>query len=155
MENFLQLILALQDVVAKMQEQSADFPAQLVAIRAEGVEEGKRSRDQEISDLIMQKDQEKMDFGASEYLRGFQDGAASIPPQGDKIYSQAEVDQMLEPLNQMVLALRGENEQLSNRVAELEVLVSGFDARIAQAIQDALMSAKARLDEAEAAIFLV
>lgn len=136
MENFLQLIASLQEVVTKMQEQSADFPAQLEQVRAEGVEEGKRSRDTEIAE-----------FGAAERKAGFDEGVASVPPcedcpdeppVSDKIYSQAELDAAItaavSPLNETVSALQTEVDRLNGEL-------SGVD----QKISDAIAAVKAEL----------
>lgn len=144
MENFLQLITQLQAVVAKMEEQSADFPAELQRVREEALEDGKRSRDEEISDLIDTKDQEKAEFGASEYTRGFSDGVASVPecPVSDKVYTQEELDAAVQtaveaatgPLNETVAAMQVEIDRLNGELSSVD-----------QRISDAIATFKAEL----------
>lgn len=59
------------------------------------------------------------------YDKGFADGVASVPPVvSDKIFSQAEVDQMI--MDAML--------PLQKKVEELEVLVAGTDQKIAEAL---------------------
>lgn len=59
------------------------------------------------------------------YDKGFADGVASVPPPvSDKIFSQAEVDQMLADA---VLPLQ-------KKIEDLELVVAGVDQKIAEGV---------------------
>lgn len=164
-------LIALAQRIDEVQAQLGDVPAALEAER----EAGRRERDGEVSALneqiaakqsefdamVAQKDQEKTDFGASEYQRGADEKICpDVPPSSDKIYSQADLDAIVVPLNdrltQMDVQLSeaaGREGALQSRVDELQAIVDGLDVRISEAVQNALKEAKAKLDEAEGSIF--
>lgn len=137
--SLAQDLIALAQKLEEIESQLGDVPAALEAAK----EEGRRSRDQEFIDMQASKDEEKRVFGESEYQRGFVDGGNGAPPASDKIYSQAEVDAMLAPLNESVIAMQG-------RISELEAIVAGVDSRIAEAVASKIAEFKAGLDEVEA-----
>lgn len=136
--SLAQDLMILATKLAEVEAQLGDVPAALEAAK----EEGRRSRDEEFSQLIAQKDQEKADFGASEYQRGFVDGGNG-QGSGDKIYSQAEVDAMLAPLNEQVAAMQG-------RITELEGIVATMDQKVAEAVAARVAEFKGALDAVEA-----
>lgn len=130
------LILQLQNVNAELESIQADFSGALAAER----EAGKADRDAEVADLKA--------LAVSEYERGVADGKASVPPSGDKLYSQAELDEAISlavsPLNEQVLALQGQ-------VSALQGSLDGVPAQIAQAVADLKASLLASYDEAQLA----
>lgn len=79
------------------------------------------------------------------YDKGFLDGVASVPPNGDKLYTQAEADAL-------VLAAVA---PLTEQVAVLQVQVDGIPALIASEVAKAKEELKALMmaayDEAQAA----
>ena len=109
-------------------------------------------RDQVFNDMIVQKDQERADFGASEYARGFEDGKLEGDPLSDKIYSQAELDSAVgnavAPLQEQISGL---TSQISEGVAREEALRNEMDvlraelSQVDQKIADALAAFKADL----------
>lgn len=133
------LLIEVSNKLAEVEAQLGDIPAALEAAK----ESGRRERDQEFTDMVAAKDLEKSDFGFSEYARGFVDGGNG-QGSGDKIYSQVEVDAMLAPLNESVLALQG-------RIAELEGIVASVDQRIVDAVAAKVAEMNQRIDEMQGA----
>lgn len=75
------------------------------------------------------------------YDKGFEDGKNSVEPEpSDKIYSQAELD----------AAVAGAVEPLNARIVELEAVVAGIDAKIAEEVAKKVSDIKTKLDELEA-----
>lgn len=132
-------LMILATKLAEVEAQLGDVPAALEAAK----EEGRRSRDQEFTDLVAAKDAEKAAFGEAEFQRGVASVVCPDPGSGDKIFSQAEVDAMLAPLNEQVVAMRGQIESLESQVA-------GMDQKISEAVQAKVAEFKAKLDEVEA-----
>ncbi len=131
------LLVELTDKLNEVEAQLGDIPAALEAAK----ESGRRERDQEFADMVAAKDAEKVAFGASEYARGFVDGGNGGG--SDKIYSQAEVDAMLAPLNEQVLAMQGQ-------ITDLQGQLASVDQRIADAVAAKVAEFKGKLDEVEA-----
>lgn len=122
MSTLSENILALSKIVAELEAQAADFPAALEAER----EAGRRERDADVEAAKI-----------AGYDEGFAAGVASVPV-SDKVFSQAEVDAMLAPLNEQVLTMQG-------RIAELEGVVAGIDQKVSDAVALALSEFKAIL----------
>jgi len=73
------------------------------------------------------------------YDKGFADGVASVGIPADKIYSQEDLD------NAVKLAV----EPLNVKIMELEGVVAGFDAKLAEEIMKVKAEIKAKLDALE------
>lgn len=95
--------------------------------KADGVLEGKASRDAEVASLMAEIEALK----------------AAVPPVSDKIFSQAELDAAVagavEPLKSQVVALQ----------AEIEALKADVEAKIAQAVVDVKAALLAAYDESQ------
>lgn len=154
--TFDELKVTLETAIAEFKTKSENFEQTLADER----EAGRRDRDAEVTDLqerllvaksdfdamVVQKDQEKVEFGASEYQRGFVDGGNGSGG-GDKIYSQVELDAAVAgavaPLNEQVMAMQGQIDALNAQLATV-------DQRISEAVAARLAEFKAALDSVEA-----
>lgn len=107
MDSIQALFAALAELQTKIQDAQAALSAEFQA--------GAASRDEEVNAL-------KARIAELE---------AQVPPVGDKIYSQAEVDAMLAPLNQ--------------KISELQATVDAFPGVIEQKVNEAIAAFKAEL----------
>ena len=144
--------------------QSENFEQALRDERASGVEEGVRSRDQEVADMIASNESAmaevvaqhaaamaeaeaaKIAFGESEYTRGF---TAGVDSDGEKIYTQADMDaakaESDAKLEELRVAVEAERVSFQEQINALSQQLSDLDASIPGKIADAVAEFKAVL----------
>lgn len=120
MQNILDLLNALQSNIAALSQQLADAQAAVDQV------------------------------GKDKYAEGFAAGVASVPPVvSDKIYSQAELDAALAPLQSQVAALQS---QVDGVPAQIDAAIAAFKADL-KAKYEAAQAAEGQA-EADFASFL-
>lgn len=141
-----QIIAELEASNEQLKAQSENFEQALADERAAGVEEGVRSRDQEIADMVVAAEVDRAAFGSAEYLRGFNDGVAS---DSEKIYTQAEMDQVKADADAALEALRLEVEadraSFQEQISSLNQQLADLDASIPGKVADAVAAFKSEL----------
>lgn len=77
-------------------------------------------------------DQAAQDLARSKYEQGFAAGVASVSiPVSDKIFSQAEVDAMVLPLQESILSLQSQIDQMQAQIdAKVSQAVAAFKAEL-------------------------
>jgi len=86
----------------------------------------------ELQAKLADADQAAQDLARSKYEQGFAAGVASVSiPVSDKIFSQAEVDAMVLPLQESILSLQSQIDQMQAQIdAKVSQAVAAFKAEL-------------------------
>ncbi len=137
-ENIIVLLESLSATINELQVKLADANAAMEEIKAVSFESGKVVGIEE-GKVLGFEDGKKAGYDEG-YAKGFEDGKA-LGGNGDKIYSQAEVDLMIAPLNEKIASLEAEVQAIKDSIEGLKV----------EAVNAFKLEIKAKYDEAQVA----
>lgn len=138
MENIIALLEALSSTINDLQVKLADANVAMEEIKQVSFDSGKVAGIEE-GKVLGFEDGKKVGYDEG-YAKGFEDGKAS-GGNGDKIYSQAEVDLMIAPLNEKIASLEAEVQAIKDSIEGLKV----------EAVNAFKLEIKAKYDEAQLA----
>lgn len=79
----------------------------------------------------------------AKYDEGFAAGKASMGGEGDKLYSQAELDAIVGPINESLVAKEGQITQLQS---DMDLLRAGIDAQVSAKVGEEIGKVIAEFD---------
>lgn len=134
LQGLINTLKGLVDQVSALEQQLVDAEAAVTTVRAESFALGKA-----------EGDAEGYQRGYAEgYTKGFEEGVLSIPV-SDKIFSQAEVDAIVQPLNDKISALEVKVFDLETQIANMPP--AGFtQEQLDAAVADAKAAMKIAFD---------
>ncbi len=139
-EMFQELLRRLEELSAKVDDVAKkSYDKGFEDGKLQGYEEGKA-----------QGDAEGFQRGFEEgYAKGKEDGLKEcpVPVPSDKIYSQEEMDAALKPLQDKVAEQEAKINEQGAKIVELELIVSGIEQKVAEAVAAAIAEFKAKIKE--------